>query len=152
RRVGEIPLTAHAHALADDRDSRLVVAPEYRGAVGADDVALLDGLHALARLDRVHVRAEKERRRVDGAGHVRDEVPGLALHLRARVVEADGGAERLELAGEPLRDAPLAAREAVDADQLEEQPFQAGRVDHARPACSAGAWQGQRRLSLPRAG
>src|SRR5437660_120244 len=82
RRVAEASLAAHADALADDRHARLVVAAEHGRAVAPDHVVLDDGAHAGAGLDRVHVRAEEERRRVHAAGHVRDQVPSLAADLR----------------------------------------------------------------------
>src|SRR5207237_923919 len=88
RRMAEAALPAGAHALADDGDPRLVVAAEHRGAVAADHIVLDDGSDADARLDRVHVRAEEERRRVHGAGHVRDQVSRLTDDLGAGAVEA----------------------------------------------------------------
>jgi hypothetical protein len=123
-------LAADAHALADDRDARLVVAAEDRAAVAPHDVVLDDRPDALARAHRVHVRAEEEGRRVGGAGDVGDQVADLARDLRARVVEGHGGAEAFELAREALRDAALALRQAVDPDELEEESEEAVALDH----------------------
>src|SRR5207253_3777707 len=96
RRVAQAALAADAHALAHDRDARFVVAAEHGRPVAADGVVLDDRPHALARADGVHVRAEKEWRRVRGAWHATDQVPGLAAHRGTRVVEGDLGADILQ--------------------------------------------------------
>src|SRR5262245_36443804 len=129
-RVAEPSLAADADALADDRHARLVVAAEDGLPVAADHVVLDEGADALARADGVHVRAEEQRRRVGGAGDVRDQVAGLAADGDAGVVEPDLRAELSELAGEARRDPALAAGEAVDPDQLEEERLQPRTVDH----------------------
>jgi len=132
RRVAETALAAHAHALADEGHAGLVVAAEDRRAVGADDVVLDDRLDALAGDDRVHVRAEEERGRVGGARQVRDQVARLAAERRPRAVEAHLRPQPGELAREPRGDPSLAARVAVDPDELQEERLQARGLDHER--------------------
>ena len=131
-RMAHPVLARRAEALAHDRDARLVVAAEHGGPVAPDHVALVDRLHADARLDRVHVGAEEERRRVDGAGHVRDEVPDLAADRLVRAVELDPGAERVQLACEAFGDASFATRQAVDPHQVQEERLQPIGPDHGR--------------------
>jgi 2-dehydropantoate 2-reductase len=78
------------------------------------------------------VRAEQQRLRIGRSGHVRDQVPHLAADARAGIVELDLGAERAELAREPLRDAALALGKTVELNEREEIVAQAVRLDHAR--------------------
>ena len=134
RRMAEAALAADADALADDRDAGLVVAAEHGRAVAADDVAVDDRRDA----DRRARPCPCARRGATGAPGA---VPGTcAIRLPtspptadAGVVELDLGAEAAQLRREPLGDAPLAAREAVDLDQLEEQRAQTIGLDHGGP-------------------
>ncbi len=110
----------------------LVVAAEDGRAVGADDVALDDGLDALAGDDRVHVRAHHDGvGACDGAGEARDDVAGVAADGRARVVDEDLGAHLLAELFDALGHLALLARDRVYLDEFEQKVFDALLVDHA---------------------
>ncbi len=110
--------------LADDCASRLVVAAKHRGAVGADDVAVDYGLHAFARNDGVHVRAQKQwRYALVGAVEMADQIAAVAVDLFGGAVEAASEARGFQFAHEPERDVAFAARERVDLDDFQEQLF-----------------------------
>ncbi len=111
----------HAHDLADDRATRLVVAAEHGRAVGADDVAFDDRLDAFSGDHGVHVRGEQERRGGAGALHAREDVAGRAADDRTGVVGPHLGAELFELACQPGRHEVLLAGMAVEPHQLQEQ-------------------------------
>jgi len=115
---------------ADDRASRLVVAAEHGGAVGADDVAVDHRFHAFARNDGVHVSGQKERSHaLAGAVEMADQIAAVAVDLVGGAVEAASKARALQFAHEPQRDVAFAARERVDLDDFQEQLLQTRMID-----------------------
>src|SRR6267378_3143828 len=81
-------------------------------------------LHAFARNDGVHVRAQKQRRyALAGAVKMADQIAAVAVDLFGGAVEAASKARAFQLADEPERDVAFAARERVDLDDFQEQLF-----------------------------
>jgi hypothetical protein len=122
-----------ADRFEDGHDTGLVVAAEYRGAVGADDVAVDDGSDVFPRHHRVHVRAQQERRHIgSGAREARQHVAGVGAHARTGVVDLDGGAH----AGEDLLQTPgdgaLSLGDAGNPHELQELVAQPRDV-HGQP-------------------
>ena len=121
-----------ADGFEDDGDARLVVAAENGRAVSADDVALDDGLHALAGDDRVHVRAHHDGLGAgERAGEARDDVAGVAADLAPSAVNLYLGAQLLADLFDALGDLALLARDRVDLDEFEQKVFDALLVNHS---------------------
>ena len=109
--------------LEHDDDRGLVVRAEDRSRGVADDAVLDDRLDRRLGRDGVRVRAEEDRRSVSAVrrGQAAEDVSGIAVEHRRRVILVPLEPETGEVTTDPVRDRPLLPRRARHRAQLEEE-------------------------------
>ncbi len=105
----------------DDRQRRLVVGAEHRGAVGAHEAVGDDHLRRALDGDRVEVGTESDRRRLTTPRDARDEIAAAAAGDRGAPVLMHAETEVDEVSLDDVCDLPLGAGRRGDAGEPDEQ-------------------------------
>ena len=122
--VGRLGLQQVLHRLQNRGDAALVVAAQGGGAVGADDIALDDGVDMVAGLNLVGVGHKADGGAGQVAGNIGHDVAAVSAVGFAGLVGPDGDTPLREVALQPVGHGSLTLGRAVDLDHLQETCLQ----------------------------
>src|SRR3989304_4911193 len=135
--VGDRFFSKDPKDLADDGDAALVIRPQDRGSVAADDVPLDPRLDPDVGADGVHVGAEQEGGRPrSGSADAGDEVSARSPDQPIGLVKAHLGPEVVEFLREVHRQRSPLGGGAVDPYQRDEMVSHPLAMDHRSPPLS----------------